>query len=272
MTIEKILHLYLVADCVGETLHKTTKSVKERFKNVIIMEHFYPLIKSYRQIDRIIEYMKKTPGILMYTIIDDKLRNHLKNKCQSNNIEAIAILSPIILRVAKYFDMDLSQLSERSFEFEDSYFKRMEAINFSLVHDDGQNYQDLDLADIIIVGVSRTSKSPTSIYLANKGFKTANVPFISGVHINEILSGLKNPLIVGLTIASERLIDIRKNRVFSIGGKRKNGYTEIDRVMDEVVEAKKFFTKNKWPIIDVTKRSVEETAAKIIQYYNKGES
>ncbi|AZL15604.1 pyruvate, water dikinase regulatory protein [Rickettsiales endosymbiont of Stachyamoeba lipophora] len=267
----KKVNLYLISDSTGNTLRVMSKSVTDRFSGVKFKITGYSFIRNIRQIDQIIENISKRPGIVMYTIIDDEVRNYLKTECDKIGVEYIAALTHVIFNLAKFLDIDHTSLSHRKLELDEDYYQKIEAIKFTLNHDDGQNYKNLDKADIIIVGVSRSSKSPTSVYLANRGFKAANVPYTIDSPILEHLKLLKNPFIVGLTVLPERLIDVRKNRLLTLKDKNQNSYTDIEEVREEVMKAKKFFQQNDWPIIDVTQRSVEEIASKIIQLYENKE-
>lgn len=262
-------HLHLISDSTGETVSSVARSVMVQFEGIEVEEHFWALVRTKHQIDKVIEGIQKNRGFVLYTIADPELRRYLKRKCQKINVPSVSVLSRIVSDLSSYFGTEPTGQTGRQYEMNEEYFSRVEAINFALTHDDGQSVWDLDEADIIVVGVSRSSKSPTSMYLAYRGFRAANVPYVPGVELPDILDGLTEPLIVGLTLKTDVLVQIRKNRLLSLNESRVGDYTDIERVENEVAEAKKYFLKKRWPIIDVTRRSVEETSAKIIQLYQQ---
>ena len=262
-------HLHLVSDSTGETVSSVARSVMVQFEGVEVEEHFWALVRTKAQIDKVIEGIQKHRGFVLYTIADPELRRYLKRKCQKINIPSVSVLSRIVSDLSSYFGTEPTGQTGRQYELNEEYFSRVEAINFALTHDDGQSVWDLDEADIIIVGVSRSSKSPTSMYLAYRGFRAANIPYVPSVGLPEILDSLHEPLIVGLTLNTDVLIQIRKNRLLSLNENRVGDYTGVEEVEHEVTEAKKLFRKKGWPVIDVTRRSVEETSAKIIQLYQQ---
>ncbi len=264
-----IFHLHLVSDSTGETVSSVARSVMVQFEGMNVEEHFWALVRTKYQIDKVVEGIQKHKGFVLYTIADPELQRYLKKQCQKLNVPSVSVLSRIVSDLSSFFGTKPTGQAGRQYELNEEYFSRVEAINFALTHDDGQSVWDLDEADMIVVGVSRSSKSPTSMYLAYRGFRAANVPYVPGVDLPEGLENLTEPLIVGLTINPDVLVQIRKNRLLQLNEGRIGAYTSHEEVEEEVLEARKFFVKHGWPIIDVTRRSVEETAAKIIQLYQQ---
>lgn len=262
--------LYLISDSTGDTVSNVAKAALAQFESIEVEEHIYTLVRSKGQMEKIMEKIKSDPGVVIYTIISKELRTQLKSLCKELHVPCISVLSRVITDLSSYLNVKAENNTiGKQHELDEEYFERMNAINFSLSHDDGQSMWDLEEADIIIIGPSRTSKSPTSVYLAFKGYKTANIPYVQTSSLPDNLFSLTTPLIVGLTINSENLVQIRKNRLLSLYEDQNNCYIDIESVEEEIKESKKLFMKHNWPIIDVTRRSVEETAATIIQYYNR---
>ncbi len=265
----KEFHLHLVSDSTGETVSNVSRAAIAQFDNVEVMEHIWSLIRTKTQLEKVIAGIRANPGVVMYTLVEKNLRDVLKAECLKLGVPCIPVLAQVISELSAYLGIESSMLPGRQHELDEKYFSRVEAINFTLAHDDGQAAWDLKEADIILVGVSRTSKSPTCVYLANRGFKAANIPYVSGCPLPPELEELQKPLIVGLTISSDRLIQIRKTRLQSLKQDEDTNYVEPDKVEAEILESRRLYLKNKWPVIDVTKRSVEETAATIIQYFHE---
>lgn len=266
-------HLHLVSDSTAETVSSIARATIAQFDNIDVREHTYVLVRTRGQIDQVLDSVRENPGFLMYTISDKSLRKQLKQGCEELNVPCISVLSRVISDLSSFLGRKTSshQAPGRQHEMDEEYFSRVEAINFALMHDDGQSVWDLDEADIILVGASRTSKSPTSMYLANKGYRVANVPYVPGVPLPDIIFELKNVLVVGLTISPEMLVQIRKNRLLSLSENRETDYINMESVKKELQDSRKLFTKKSWPMIDVSRRSVEETAACIIQLYSEKE-
>jgi [pyruvate, water dikinase]-phosphate phosphotransferase / [pyruvate, water dikinase] kinase len=264
-SIKKTINLHLISDSTGETLSSVSRAVLAQFENVDSNDFIWPLIRTSTQIERVKESITKNPGIVLYTILEDDLIENLKNHCHQLQIPCIPVLSRIISEFSNYLGLDISHTIGRQHLLDKEYFSRVEAINYTITHDDGQSTWDLYDADIVIVGVSRTSKSPTSVYLSCRGYKTANIPFVGIETIPTNIYDLKNPFIVGLVINPEKLVQIRQNRLASIGQDVDTDYIDIEAVKAEIAESRKLFAKLNCSVIDVTKRSVEETAAKIIQ-------
>jgi [pyruvate, water dikinase]-phosphate phosphotransferase / [pyruvate, water dikinase] kinase len=261
----KVINLHLVSDSTGETLTSVARAVLSQFEGVDSKDFIWSLTRTKSQIDKIKKSIIENPGIVLYTILKDDLIDDLKNCCAQLNIPCISVLSGIISSFSNYLQMNISNVIGRQHSLDEEYFSRVEAINYTMTHDDGQSSWDLYEADIVIIGVSRTSKSPTSIYLSCRGYKTANIPFVNIETMPNSIFDIKKPLIVGLTINPEKLIKIRQSRLVSIGQDVKTDYIDLELVKQEIAQSRKLFAKLDCPIIDVTSKSVEETAARIIQ-------
>ncbi|MDC3007992.1 kinase/pyrophosphorylase [Candidatus Pelagibacter sp.] len=261
--------IFLISDSTGETLERIFLSLKAQFKNIDYKVNSYSFTRTENQIHKILDLANKEENsIILYTIVDNNLAKYLANTCDKKKIPCFGVLGSLILNFSKLFNQKASHEPSGQHVLNDEYYDRIEAIQFTMNHDDGNLLNDVEKSDIILLGVSRTSKTPTAIYLANKGFKTANIPLVNK---NSIPKNLKeNPqnfCIIGLTTEAERLADVRKNRINSLNDKKNQDYTNLDKIKKEVEEAKNTFKKYKWPTIDVTRKSVEETAASIIKIY-----
>ena len=261
--------IYLISDSTGETLDRIFLALKAQFKNIEYKVHSYSFTRTENQILKILEdAQKKENSVILYTIVDNNLAKHLANKSDEKKIPCFGVLGNLILNFSKILNQEASHKPSGQHILNEEYYERIEAIQFTMNHDDGNLISDIDSSDIILVGVSRTSKTPTSIYLANKGFKTSNIPLVNENSLPEKLK--KNPhftCVVGLSTEPERLVDLRKNRMNSLRETDNRMYTDIENIKKEVVNAKKTFQKYKWPVIDVTRKSVEETAASIIKIH-----
>lgn len=262
---KKVINIHLVSDSTGETLSSVARAALSQFEDIESNDFIWPLIRTKPQLDRVLEAIENNPGIVLYTIMHDDLIANLKKECFRLEIPCIPVLSHIIAEFSSYLGMNISHTIGRQHLLDGEYFSRVEAISYTMTHDDGQSTWDLYDADIIIIGVSRTSKSPTSVYLSCRGYKVANIPFVSIETIPPAIYDVKKPLIIGLTINPEKLLQIRQTRLSSIGHDAGGGYVNLEDVREEIAESRKLFSKLNCCIIDVTKRSVEETAAKIIQ-------
>jgi regulator of PEP synthase PpsR (kinase-PPPase family) len=262
---KKIINLHLISDSTGETLSSVARAVLSQFEKVESNDFIWSLIRTKPQLDRVLEAISKKPGIVLYTIMHDDLVEDLRKECYKLQLPCIPVLSHIIAEFSNYLKENISHAVGRQHLIDNEYFSRVDAISYTITHDDGQSSWDLYEADIIIVGVSRTSKSPTSVYLSCRGYKVANIPFVSIETIPTSLFEIKKPLIVGLIINPEKLAQIRQSRLTSIGQEVSNNYIEIESIKEEIAESRKLFNRLNCPVIDVTKRSVEETSAKIIQ-------
>jgi [pyruvate, water dikinase]-phosphate phosphotransferase / [pyruvate, water dikinase] kinase len=261
--------IYLISDSTGETLDRVFLAIKAQFKNIEYDVKSYFFTRTENQVTKIIDEAKKNNNaIILYTIVDTSLAKFLANKGNEKKIPCFSVLGNLIMNFSKLLNQKASHVPSGQHVLNEEYYERIEAIQFTMAHDDGNLVEDIDKADLILLGVSRTSKTPTSIYLANRGYKTLNIPLVNEQSIPDSLK--KNPklsCVVGLTTEPQRLVDIRKNRMNALKEKENTNYTNINKIEKEVNEAKKTFTKYKWPTIDVTRKSVEETAASIIKIY-----
>ena len=261
--------IFLISDSTGETLERIFLSLKAQFKNIECKVNSYSFTRTESQILKILDLaVKEENSIILYTIVDNNLAKFLANRSSEKKIPCFGILGNLILSFSKLLNQQASHEPSAQHKLNDQYYERIEAIQFTMNHDDGNLVKDVKLADIILLGVSRTSKTPTSIYLANKGFKTSNIPLVNKNSLPKVLRD--NPKIccvVGLNAEPERLYDLRKNRMNSIKDNENKTYINIDQIRKETEEAKNTFKKYEWPIIDVSRKSVEETAASIIKIY-----
>jgi len=268
--------IYLISDSTGETLDRVFLAIKAQFKNIEYEVKSYFFTRTENQVSKIMEEAKNNNNaIILYTIVDTSLANFLADKGKEKKIPCFSVLGNLITNFSKLLNQKASHVPSGQHALNEEYYERIEAIQFTMNHDDGNLVEELNKSDLILLGVSRTSKTPTSIYLANKGFKTSNIPLVNERSIPESLK--KNPrmaCVVGLTTEAERLVDIRKNRMMTLKERENTSYTDIQNIKKEIEEAKKTFAKYKWPTIDVTRKSVEETAASIIKiheiYKNNG--
>jgi len=263
-------HIHLVSDSTGETLNAMARAVCARFDNVLPIEHIYALVRSQRQLERALGDIEEAPGIVLHTIVDDKLRSDLEDGCRRLDQPCIPALDPLVSALSRYLGASTTTRVGAHLRLDNDYFNRMDALNYAISHDDGQGGQDLDLADVVLVGVSRTSKTPTCIYLAHRGVRAANVPLVPGRPIPDKLTKLRKALVVGLTISPDRLLQIRRNRLLSLKEGRESAYVDTDAVRNEIIEARRLYERQGWPLIDVSRRSVEETAAAILNLMHGG--
>lgn len=264
-----IYHIHMVSDSTGETVSSIVRSVMSQFEGVAYEEHTWSLVRTKGQMERVIDMIKETMGIVMVTIIDAELEKMLMEACREMQIPCVSVLDRATRELSAFIGKEAKHIPGRQYELDDDYFTRVEAINYTLAHDDGQATEDINDADIILVGVSRTSKTPTCVYLSYKGLRVANIPYVAGCPLPDTLFTATNPFIVGLVISPERLLHIRKSRLTSLNEERTTDYVDIDQIKQESADSRKLFLQQKWPIIDVTRKSVEETAALILQLYSK---
>lgn len=262
-------HVHLISDSTGETVSSVFRAAIVQFEGLDIKEHHWSLIRSHTQLERVFGEIEALPGVVMYTLVDMEMRTRIRRECQARRIPSIPVLGPVIRELSNFFGIEALSEPGSQHELGQDYFQRVEAIEFALAHDDGQAPHNLDQAEIVVVGPSRTSKSPTCMYLAHRGYKAANVPFVWGCPLPESLFEIKLPTIVGLSIDPKHLIDIRKSRLQSLDENRETSYVQEEAVREEIKEARKLYRKMGWPVIDVSRRSVEETAAMIIQHREK---
>ncbi len=263
-------HVHLVSDSTGETLNAMAKAVVARFDGVIPIEHIYALVRSDRQMERVLDEIAAAPGVVLHTLVDRELRGQLEEGCRRLDMPQIAALDPLETVLSRYLGAALAPRVGAQHALSTEYFDRIAALDFAMAHDDGQGAtEQLEAADVVLCGVSRTSKTPTCIYLAHRGIRAANVPLVPGQEDGERLTRLKNPLVIGLTVSPDRLVQIRRNRLDGLNANHASAYIDHDAVREETVKARRAFERRGWPVIDVTRRSVEETAAAIINVLNE---
>ena len=261
--------IYLISDSTGETLDRIFMALKAQFKNFKYKIHQFSFTRTENQITKILNNIKKNKdSVILYTIVDNKLAKFLVQESNEKNIPCFGVLGDLILNFSKLLNQKASHIPSGQHVLDEEYYQRVEAIQFTMNHDDGNMVDDIHKSDIVLLGVSRTSKTPTSIYLANRGYKTSNIPLVNENSIPEYLK--KNPsliCVVGLSTEPQRLIDVRKNRMILIKEKKNTDYINLNKIAEEVEEAKKTFKKYRWPVLDVTRKSVEETAAAVIKIH-----
>ncbi len=261
------LHLHLVSDSTGETLESVVKAGLGQFEGVEAIKHFWPMVRSAGHLDRVIEEIGRRPGLVVYTLVNGDVRQRLESRCAALGLPLVSVLDPIVVALSEMLGQQATGRPGRQHAMDAAYFRRVDAINYTMVHDDGQQHDDWEEADIVLAGVSRSSKTPTAIYLANRGYKTANIPLVPQSPPPASLFALKAPLVVGLTTQPERLVAIRRNRLLTLGQSPDTDYVDVERVEAEVAFARRLFADHDIPVIDVTRRSIEETAAAIINLY-----
>jgi regulator of PEP synthase PpsR (kinase-PPPase family) len=258
-------HLHLVSDATGETLITVARAAAAQYATVAPIEHIYPLVRTDKQLDRVISEIEAAPGIVLYTMLDTGLSERLQAKCREFGLPCLSILDPVLALFQSYLGTETMRRVGAQHTLNAEYFKRIDALNYTMLHDDGQHTDDLEHADVVLTGVSRTSKTPTSIYLANRGVKTANVPLVPNVPVPPQLENLTVPLVVGLTASPERIVQIRQNRLLGLNAHRDDDlYVDRQAVAEEIAFSRKLCAKHNWPVIDVTRRSIEETAAAVM--------
>lgn len=267
--IATYFHVHLVSDSTGETLNAMAKAVVARFDGVIPIEHIYALVRSEKQMEEVLSEVSDAPGLVLHTVVDRDLREQLERGCKSLGIPQIGALDPLIMALSHYLGADVSTRVGGQHALDTGYFNRMSALDYAIAHDDGQgSLAELEEADVVLCGVSRTSKTPTCIYLAHRGIRAANVPLVPGSEDGSRLEALKKPLVIGLTVSPDRLVQIRRNRLDSLNQIQETDYVDHDAVRAEIIKARRDFERRGWPVIDVTRRSVEETAAAIVNLVN----
>jgi [pyruvate, water dikinase]-phosphate phosphotransferase / [pyruvate, water dikinase] kinase len=265
----KRLHLHLVSDSTGETLEAVAKAALTQFDGVETVKHFWPMVRSEGHLERIIADIALNPGLVLFTLVNVDLRRTLETRCRGLGLPAVAILDRVLDALSTLLGQQAKARPGQQHVLDDAYFARVEAIQFTIAHDDGVGWENWEQADIVLAGVSRTSKTPTSIYLANRGYKTANIPIVVESPPPPALYSLKHPLVVGLFTSAERLIQVRRNRLLSLNQMPETDYVDQDAVAREVALARRMFADNGWPVIDMTRRSIEEASAAIINLVNE---
>jgi regulator of PEP synthase PpsR (kinase-PPPase family) len=258
-------HLHLVSDSTGETLITVARAAAAQYATISPIEHVYPLVRTAKQLERVLTEIEGSPGIVLYTLLDTELTERLEAKCRDLGLPCRSILGPVLRMFQSYLGTETTPRVGAQHLLNAEYFKRIDALNYTMLHDDGQHTEDLEQADVVLVGVSRTSKSPTSIYLANRGVKTANVPIVPGIVLPPQVERLTKPLVVGLYASPERIVQIRQNRLLGLKAQREDdSYVDRQAVAEEIALSRRLCAKHNWPLIDVTRRSIEETAAAVI--------
>ncbi|HUQ13651.1 MAG TPA: pyruvate, water dikinase regulatory protein [Novosphingobium sp.] len=266
------VHLHLLSDSTGETLETIAKAALAQFDQTEITRHFWPMVRSQQHLDRILAEIAANPGLVLFTLVNAETRARLEARCAALGLPVVPALDAVTDALEDLLGQRAKARPGRQHAMDAAYFSRVEAIQFTIAHDDGVGSENWEEADIVLAGVSRSSKTPTSIYLANRGYRTANVPIVVESPPPAALFGLRRPLVVGLTTAPERLVQVRRNRLLSLGQAPETAYVDAEHVAREVQFARRMFADNGWPVIDVSRRSIEETAAAVINLYNEREA
>jgi len=264
---EGFFHLHMISDATGETLIAVARAAAAQYTEIRALEHVHSMVRTTAQLDRVIAALEEHPGIVLYTLVDGGLGERLDEACRRIGIPCASVLEPVLQMLQAYLGAPGARRMGAQHILDAEYFRRIDALNFTMIHDDGQLAGSLEEADVVLVGVSRTSKTPTSVYLANRGVKVANVPVVPGIALPRELEGLKGPLVVGLTASADRIAHLRENRVLSLNAAdHASAYVDRAAIAAEIAFARKLCIRHGWPIIDVTRRSIEETAAAIIAF------
>ena len=259
-------HLHLVSDATGETLTMVARAAAAQYATVSPIEHLYPMVRSKKQLDRAVTEIAEQPGLVLYTLLEEDIIQHLEDKCRELGLPCMSVLGPVLRLFQSYLGSESIHRAGAQHVLNAEYFHRIDALNYTMFHDDGQHVDGLEEADVVLVGVSRTSKTPTSIYLANRGIKTGNVPLVPGVPLAPEVEKLTRPLVVGLFASPERIVQIRENRLLGLKAHHADDqYIDKTAVAEEVALSRRLCAKNNWPSIDVTRRSIEETASAVIR-------
>jgi len=259
-------HLHLVSDATGETLIMVARAAAAQYANVAPVEHLYPMVRSKKQLDNVLAEITEAPGLVLYTLLEEDLIQILEDKCRELGLPCMSVLGPILRLFQSYLGAETMQRVGAQHVLNAEYFQRIDALNYTMFHDDGQHVEGLEEADVVLIGVSRTSKTPTSIYLANRGVKTGNVPLVPGVPLAPAVEKLTRPLVVGLFASPERIVQIRENRLLGLKAYHDdNQYIDKSAVAEEIAYSRRLCAKHNWPSIDVTRRSIEETAAAVMR-------
>ncbi|MFI0846707.1 pyruvate, water dikinase regulatory protein [Mesorhizobium sp. IMUNJ 23232] len=267
---QSFFHLHLISDATGETLLAAGRAASAQYKDARAIEHIYPLIRTEKQLSKVFEDIDEEPGIVLYTIVDQQLAGIIDSRCTEMGLPCVSVLEPVLAVFQSYLGTPAGRRVGAQHVLDADYFRRIDALNFTMEHDDGQLPDDTDAADVVLIGISRTSKTPTSIYLANRGIKTANIPIVLGVPIPDSLIQATRPLIVGLVASAERVSQVRQNRMLGVaGGFDVQSYVDRATISEELAYARQICTRHNWPMIDVSRRSIEETAAAIVALRGK---
>ncbi|MDD5585829.1 MAG: kinase/pyrophosphorylase [Alphaproteobacteria bacterium] len=262
-------HLHLVSDATGETIHGISRACLAQFEDVGVQEHFWSLVRTKRQLDVVLEGIGQWPGLVLYTLVDEGLRDALTRFCREKGLPSVSVLDPVMSAMIRFFGKQAAHTPGRQHVLDANYFARIEAVNYAMATDDGNRLESVNDADVIVLGVSRTSKTPTCVYLANRGLLAANIPIVPGVPLPVDLENLKKPMFVGLTKDPDSLVEIRRSRLRFLQNDDASPYIDPEKVHKEVQEARRLFARLGCPVIDVTRRSVEETASEIMMLLNR---
>jgi regulator of PEP synthase PpsR (kinase-PPPase family) len=260
-------HLHLVSDATGETVASVARACMAQFEGVHPIQHNWWLVRTQAQAERVIAGIEEHPGIVLFTVVDGGVRGVLEEACRHLKVPCIPLLDPAMAALAGHLGVEMQHKPGRQYQLDAEYFRRIDAMQFTLAHDDGQLMEDIEDADIVLVGVSRTSKTPTCMYIANRGLKCANYPLVPGVPLPPQLEAVKAPLVIGLTKDPKSLSEIRRARLRLLNEREETEYAQFEKVKEEVQQARRLFSRHGWPVVDVTRRSIEEASATIIQLY-----
>ena len=263
-------HLYLISDSTGETLIASARAVTSQYQTNQAIEHVYPLIRNLNQLESVLQAIDDKPGIVLYTLTDTEVADYLEEKCKAMGVPCVSVLEPIFQTFQSYLGKPSKRTVGAQHALDSEYFSRIDALNFTLLHDDGILPEDIEEADLVLIGISRTSKTPTSIYLANRGIKTANIPLVPGMELPESVIQAKKPLIVALIATTDRIQQVRQNRLLGLNaGDHNSTYADRASIAEELASARKLCKRHGWPMIDVSRKSIEETAAAILALHSK---
>ena len=268
--IKSFFHLHLMSDATGETLLAVGRAAAAQYATVSPIEHVYPLVRNQRQLDHALAEVEANPGIVLYTLVDRALVTRTETRCQELGVPCLSVLGPVLGLFQSYLGAETTPRVGGQHTLNAEYFRRIDALNFTMMHDDGQHTDELEGADVVLIGVSRTSKTPTSIYLANRGIKTANIPLVPGVPMPAHVESLTKPLVIGLFASPERIVQVRQNRLLGLNAAHPDAtYVDRQAVSEEIAFSKQLCARHGWPLIDVTRRSIEETAAAVLSLLNE---
>jgi len=262
--VEQRFHIHLVSDATGETLNAIANAALAQFEGVDVQVHSYALVRSEHQLQRSVDHIAISPGLVFFTLVNPRLREMLLSRCNSLNIACVDVLERPVAELSKFLGIAETHRPGGQHEVDQRYLARIEALNFTIQHDDGQSLDTIREAEVILVGASRTSKTPTCVYLAIRGVRAANIPLVPGMTLPPVLTETAGPLIVGLWVSPDRLVQVRRNRLSSMGEVRDTNYIDLDSVRAEIATTRKLFDQQEWPQIDVSRRSIEETAASVM--------
>jgi regulator of PEP synthase PpsR (kinase-PPPase family) len=267
--VPKFFHLHMVSDASGETLSAIATAAAVQYSGIRAIKHSHPFVRRRRQVDHVLQRIEATPGIVLYTIVDRELSGYLEERCAAINVPCVAVLDPLLEVFEAYLGTPSTPVIGGQHVLNTDYFARIEAMNFTLAHDDGQRTDDLEDADIVLLGVSRTSKTPTSLYLANRGYKTANVSIVPSIPLPPTLERLKKPLVVGFVASPQRIAEIRRHRLLGMKDQTNQDYVDTEKITEEITFTRRLCARHHWQILDVTRRSIEETAAAVIKMHEE---